>query len=279
MEIKRIHHWCPVGTGKVRHTRSNVSCTKTFLKTTMIEVCFFPQFKMFSSLEFRLSVVVAWLEPGLQYHEAVDLARNVRTMSRAFLILYKQPSHQCQIRVLAIPDRVCTQSTNSWIFRSFQQRYVEKEHYSTQPTIGRTLNARIVFHSSTIANIWNFDIPHACFIIDAAFIRCFVRPLHMVLLEMGAKCHGANPERGRTGTPSIFQNMDISNGKICSTSPGLKLDPPWSEVGPPPPPPEKYSLIEAGTEDRLARLSCLIWLLFTLDANSIFLTRSTFSDS
>ena len=29
-------------------------------------------------------------------------------------------------KVLAMRDRVCTQSANSWIFRSFQQRYVRK---------------------------------------------------------------------------------------------------------------------------------------------------------
>ena len=37
----------------------------------------FPQFKTFTSLEFRLSAVVAWAEPGLQYRGVVALARNV----------------------------------------------------------------------------------------------------------------------------------------------------------------------------------------------------------
>ena len=38
----------------------------------------FPRFKTFTSLEFRLSAVVAWAEPGLQFPGVFALARNVR---------------------------------------------------------------------------------------------------------------------------------------------------------------------------------------------------------
>ena len=36
----------------------------------------FPQFKTFTSLEFRLFAVVAWAVPGLQYCGVVPFARN-----------------------------------------------------------------------------------------------------------------------------------------------------------------------------------------------------------
>ena len=90
---------------------------------------------MFTSLEFRLSAVVAWQELGLQYRGAVALARNVRILSRAFLILHRQQSLQCGIRVLAVWDRVCTQAANVWIFRSFQQRYVRNNRIPSEEIV------------------------------------------------------------------------------------------------------------------------------------------------
>ena len=55
---------------KVRHTRSDVRCTfKTFLNKAMLEFDVSAIFKSFTSLEFRLSAVVAWQELGLQYVE------------------------------------------------------------------------------------------------------------------------------------------------------------------------------------------------------------------
>ena len=44
---------------KVCHTRSDVRGTKTFLKKLMLEVSS-EQFKTFTSLQFRLSAVIAW---------------------------------------------------------------------------------------------------------------------------------------------------------------------------------------------------------------------------
>ena len=79
-------------TVKYVHTRSDVSCTKTFLKTPMIEVWFFRNLKRLAALNSDFLPSLHVLEPGLQYNGAVDLARNVRIMSRAFLLLYKQPS-------------------------------------------------------------------------------------------------------------------------------------------------------------------------------------------
>ena len=52
----------------------------------------FPQYKMFTSLEFRLSAVVTWQELGLKYCGATALARNVRIKLHVFIILHKQPS-------------------------------------------------------------------------------------------------------------------------------------------------------------------------------------------
>ena len=70
--------YCPLGTHcKVRHTRSEVRCTKTFLKKTLLKFDVSAIFKSFTSLEFRLSTVVAWQELGLHYREAVALARKV----------------------------------------------------------------------------------------------------------------------------------------------------------------------------------------------------------
>ena len=64
---------------KVRRSRSDVRCTEVFVKKTMFRSLMFPQyFKTLTSLEFRLSAAVAWQELGLQYREAVALARNVR---------------------------------------------------------------------------------------------------------------------------------------------------------------------------------------------------------
>ena len=85
----------------------------------MIEVLFFRSLKRFADLNSDFLLSVAWLEPGLQYHGAVDLARNVRNMSRAF-------SYPVQATELAVPDRICTQSTNPWIFSIFSAKVCEK---------------------------------------------------------------------------------------------------------------------------------------------------------
>ena len=73
-----FYFWRHTVNCKVCHTRSDVRCTKNVSKENDGRSLMFPKFKTFTSLEFRLSAVVALQELGMQYCGAVALAGNVR---------------------------------------------------------------------------------------------------------------------------------------------------------------------------------------------------------
>ena len=67
---------------KVRHTRSDVRCTKTFFKEKDVRNLMFPQYLNHLPALNSFFAVVAWQELGLQYRGAVSLARNIPGISQ-----------------------------------------------------------------------------------------------------------------------------------------------------------------------------------------------------